>query len=216
MIVQTYESVSGRTWVVDTREQAGLGGRSTPFYGHELGDDGRRMWVQRAMGGGDEDWERDREHLRRAYRIGQIGAVAACPNIAAPVDLIDPGFDVLIVSEVADTVLDHELRRCALTPTEADELERALTRALEVLHGEGLVHCDVREDNVLRFGDTWTLADLGGVVEHYAPIEAIQKEAAYRRHGARLGAPALPENDHFALAVVLDHARNDPPTTPSS
>jgi hypothetical protein len=119
-----------------------------------------------------------------AYRIGRIDAVAACPNIAAPVDLIDSGFDVLIVSEVADTVLDRELRLCALAPAEVGELERALTRALEVLHGEGLVYCDVREDNVLRFGDTWTLADLGGVVEHYAPIEAIQKEAAYRRHGA--------------------------------
>jgi serine/threonine protein kinase len=214
----TYTGVSGRKWVIDETKQAAPGGRSTPYYGHEMDDELHRVWAQRAIGGDTEglDLDRDREHLRRAYRIGRIEAVAACAHIHALIDLID-GYDVWTISECAETVLDHELRGGPLETDEVDQLELALTSALHVLHGEGLVHCDVREDNVLRFDGSWKLGDLGGVVRRYEPIEAIQKDPEYRRSGAELGALAVPENDHFALAVVLDHARNGlPPSSPCS
>jgi hypothetical protein len=198
--VHQWQGVSGRERIIDTTQQAATGtARSTPFFGREVGNDEHRVWVQRAMGGGDEDWERDREHLRSAYRTGQIEVVAACLYIAAPIDLIDGGWDVYTIAEIAGTVLDRELRSGPLSPGEVDKLDSALRGALHALHSVGLVHSDVREDNVLCLDGDWKLADLGGVVERGTPIRAIQKDRAYVRGGAELGASADPKNDLYAL-----------------
>lgn len=202
----TIRGASGRSWVFETTQAAPGTSRSTPFYGYEVGSEQHRVWVQRAIGGDDEGWEIDREHLRRAYRVGQLDAVSACSYIAAPIDLIDNAWDVFLVSDCAETALDRVLRDGPLTASQADALEVALRGALDVLHGLGLVHSDVREDNVLRFDKGWKLADLGGVVDEGEPIHALQKDAAYRRPGAA----AFRDNDLFALAVLLDHARTPP------
>lgn len=201
------EAVSGRVWIVDEREQAGPSFK-TPFYGWEEGAQDHRYWVQRAIGG--DEWEAEREHLRQAHRIGQLPEVAASPLIHAPVDLID-GFDVYLVSDLADTDLQRVLRDGPLNEDEAGGLERRLRAALEVLHGLGLVHSDLREDNVLRVGGAWKLGDLGGVVRRGDPIVCLQLDEAYHRGGAALGAPAMPENDLHALGVVLEHTTRQLP-----
>jgi hypothetical protein len=51
-----------------------------------------------------------RDHLRRAYEVGRLPTVAACPFIATPVDLIDVS-DTYLVSKFAETTLDKELKR---------------------------------------------------------------------------------------------------------
>jgi hypothetical protein len=64
----------------------------------------------------------------------------------------------------------------------------------------------VREDNVLSLGGEWKLSDLGGVVGRGSPIIVLQRDREYVRPGAALGEPADPENDLYALEVVLRHA----------
>jgi serine/threonine protein kinase len=124
----------------------------------------------------------------------------------APLDLVD-GFNVYLISALAETSLDRALRQGPLLEHEIATLADRLRRALGVLHGLRLVHSDVREDNVLRVDGAWKLADLGGVVEEGAPIVALQKSPEYVRPGAGMGLPADPANDTYALAVVLEHVR---------
>ena len=97
-----------------------------------------------------------------------------------------------------------------LDPDELALLEERLRGALGVLHGLRLVHSDVREGNVLRVKGEWKLGDLGGVVGFGERIVALQRDLAYRRDGAEFDAPAAPENDLYALAVVLEHAQAPP------
>jgi serine/threonine protein kinase len=105
-----------------------------------------------------------------------------------------------------ETDLKRTLRQGPLREGELRQLERQLQGALGVLHALGLVHSDIRQDNILLVDGKWRLADLGGVVECGAPIVALQKDAEYVRPGVPIGSPAEPENDIFALRVVLRHA----------
>lgn len=203
--VQTRRAVGGRLWVIDEREQAGIGRRTTPYWGWESDVPERRVWVQLLIHG--EDWDDDREHLRRAYELAQRSEISGCPHILQVLDLIDD-FNTYLVSEAAQTTLDVVLRDGPLERGELYELETALQGALDVLHGEGLVHCDVREDNIFRVGDRWKLGDLGGAVEVGAPIVALPKDREYVPEGVQLGCAAKAEFDLYALGVVLDHARS--------
>lgn len=204
--VRRLVGASGRVWIVDEREQAeqASSGQSTPFYGWPEDDEGQRYWMQRAIGGSDS-WEEEREHLRRAFRIGRLPEVVASPFIHGAVDLIEQ-FDVYLVSELAETDLRRALLNGPLDPDDLAALVERLRAALDVLHRLRLVHSDLREDNVLRVDGEWKLGDLGGVVGFGEPIVSIQVDEAYRLGGAALNAPAAPENDLHALAVLLEHA----------
>jgi hypothetical protein len=204
MMHRQLRGVSGRTWVIDETRQAGPGGRSTPFFAWELGNEANRLWAQRAIGG--DDWADDQEHLRRAFSVAQRSEIASCPFIHAPIDLIE-SFDVYLISSIAKETLAHALRLRTLDVTELAALERALRGGLALLHDLDLVHSDVREDNVFLVEGDWKLGDLGAVVRANDPIVSIQREPCYRPAGAQLGASAAVDNDLFALEVVLRHVR---------
>jgi serine/threonine protein kinase len=90
-------------------------------------------------------------------------------------------------------------------------LEQRMRGALDALHAIDLMHCDVREDNVLRVNGEWKLGDLGGVIAVDNPVVANQIDPAYRPSGVKLGDPAAPTHDLDALAVVLEHAAHGLP-----
>ena len=197
--------MSGQLWVIDLTEQAGIGSRTTPYWGWQPDRPLRRVWVQRLIHG--EEWEDDRAHLRRAYELATEPDIAASPHILRVLDLIHE-WDTYLVSEFAETTLDKVLHNRSLALDEAKAVEDALLAALGVLHEAGLVHSDVREDNVFRVEGMWKLGDLGGVVKVEAPIVALQKEREYVPDGIQLGSPAKQEYDQFALEVVLRHLGN--------
>lgn len=209
--VKRLEGVSGRVWIVDERQEAVAAspGKTTPFYGWPEGQEHLRHWIQRALGESDA-WEPERDGLRRAYRIGQMPEIASSPYIHTAVDLIE-SFDVYLVSKLGETDLGRVLRDGPVDSDELERIEERLRAALAVLHKLRLVHSDVREDNVLRVAGQWKLGDLGGAVGFDEPIISLQRDKAYRRDGAALGAPATPENDLHALAIILEHARTRHP-----
>lgn len=196
--------MSGRAWIVDEREQAAIGARTTPFLGHAEDDEDHVVWVQRLIHG--EEWDDDREHMRRAFEIGQLADISACGVIATPIDYAD-SWDTYLVHELAETDLARKLSEGRVSADDADEVEANVREALRVLHRFGLVHCDVREDNILRVGGEWRLGDLGGVVEADAPMTAVQRDREYVPAGVGIGGPAATKNDTFALEVVLRHLR---------
>jgi hypothetical protein len=191
-------------WTIDERQEAELAKRTTPYWGSERAAPDDRVWVQKLVHG--EEWDDDREHLRRAYQLSLRPAISSCDHILQVLDLIEP-YDTYLISEAAETDLDRALRAGSVGSDDHDELAAALRDTLDVLHAEGLVHCDVREDNVFRVSGHWKLGDLGGVVEIGSPIVALPKNPAYIPEGVDFKSPAEPEIDSFQLGVVLDRIR---------
>ncbi len=73
---------------------------------------------------------------------------------------------VYVVTELAEGTLADVLTPGATLPLEqAAGLAMGMAQALAYLHGEGLVHRDVKPANVFRVGEVWKLGDFGLVRE---------------------------------------------------
>jgi len=198
------EGEAGGRWVIDESpgKEATLSRRTTAYFGWAEDDESFRVFAQRLIHG--EDWQPDRDHMRRAFEIAQIPEIADCPFIAGAIDYANP-CDTYLIHCLADAVLDERLREGPLAPNETDEIAHNLRTALDVFHGLGLVHGDVREDNVLLIGGVWKLGDLGSVVEVGKPIELLSRNRDYVPDGIDFGSPATAEIDEYALAVMISH-----------
>jgi hypothetical protein len=198
------EGEAGGRWVIDERpgKEATLSRRTTAYFGWAEGDEKFRVFAQRLIHG--VRWQADRDHMRRAFEIAQIPAITASPFIAGAIDYADP-YDTYLIHRLADAVLDERLNEGPLAPEEADEILHNLGAALAVFHGLGLVHGDVREDNVLLIDGVWKLGDLGSVVEVGEPIALLSRDRNYVPDGIDFGSPATPEIDNHALAVTISH-----------
>lgn len=101
-----------------------------------------------------------------------------------------------------DTLANRLEKRGRLPAAEVEKLADALTGALEFLHGRGIVHRDVKPDNILwidgvpTLGDPGLAADAAGMslvgTPEFMPAEVLQKKRA-----------ALPADDFYALRLVL-------------
>lgn len=87
-------------------------------------------------------------------------------------EILEPVEPASIVLKYLDTDLLQESRRKRLSRPEIKRVARAILSALNVLHKDGLVHTDVKLDNIFanyghqtlsRFKEI-QLGDLGGVV----------------------------------------------------
>ena len=206
MMLNTVTGESGTSWVVDEREDAALARRGRPFIGWDANDETRRAWVQRVLGGSDELFADDREHLRRAYEVGQRPEIRSCPYIRQVFDVAEP-FNLYLFQELADISLDEFVAdEGALPLEERRTLRQNLTEALSTIHRAGLVHSDVQTSNVLRAGDVWKLADLGAAVAIGEPIRWLPVDQRFLPSHVEKGSVAAPSNDWWGLAEVLRDA----------
>lgn len=200
--LRNVEGESGRRWVIDQSKEATLSRRTTTFYGWAEDDAAFRVFAQRLIDG--DEWQADRDHMRRAFEVAQIPEIAACPFIAGPIDYAEP-FDTYLIHRLAGAVLDERLKEGPLAEQEVAAIAHNLGAALAVIHRLDLVHGDVREDNVLLIDGVWKLGDLGSVLEAGQPIEMLSRDREYVPEGVEFGSPATPELDDHALAVVVEH-----------
>ncbi len=133
------------------------------------------------------------------------------PNVAALVDVgKDPEGDYLAMEFLpGGTLLDYiEERGWPRSATEVAELTRSLCDGVAALHEHGLIHCDLKPQNILMSEDgTPKISDFGvSTFEGRAPIDGGRSRAAgcmaFMPPEQYRGRPVL-SSDQFALGGML-------------
>jgi len=87
----------------------------------------------------------------------------------------DPGPDasdgqLYVITEVADFSLkdllsDQRTKGVPLIKEQISHIARNVVTVVAALHAKGLVHLDIKPENLMRVGDTWKLIDVDGCTE---------------------------------------------------
>ena len=89
----------------------------------------------------------------------------------------------------------------------------AIARAVAALHAAGVVHGDLKPENLALTGDTVTLLDFGSATLDHAPAP-VGGSIEYMAPELWRGAPITPASDVYALGVLLvELATGRPPFT---
>ena len=134
-------------------------------------------------------------NLMRIYHIGQTDDCLFYTMDAA--DPLEPGGDYL-----PDTLGNRLRRQKRLTPAALRPMLEELLNGLEILHGAGLLHRDIKPDNILRVAGHAVLGDIGLVTEtenaSFAGTRGFISPAVW--NGERNFAE---QDDLYALAMTL-------------
>jgi eukaryotic-like serine/threonine-protein kinase len=183
----------------------GSGGMATVLLCHDERLD-RRVAVKRLHA----DSPRDVEH--RFLREAKLGASMNHPNLVSVYDTETDDEGLVIVMEyVEGETLAQALLRGPLPPVRVAAIARDLGEALDHVHGEGVVHRDVKPGNVLLRDDGIAkLADLGIAVSvdqtRVTQSGTVLGSAAYMAPEQLEGADVGPAADVYALAAVCFEA----------
>ena len=110
-----------------------------------------------------------------------------------------------MILELGDESLDMWLRTTGfLQMGSLCEIARSLFAALEFLHGLGFVHLDVKPANIMRFGPTWKLIDLGSCLSMHAVVSPSNFTPLYASPELACAALAAmaPEGPQQSLPVL--------------
>jgi eukaryotic-like serine/threonine-protein kinase len=149
---------------------------------------------------------------QRFLREARIGALLNHPNLVSVFDTATDGESVLIVMEyVPGEALSQTLKRGPLRAERAALMVRDLGAALDHVHGQGVVHRDVKPGNVLLRQDGVTkLVDLGIATAsdqtRLTSSGMVLGTATYMAPEQLEGREAGPAADVYALALVAYEA----------
>jgi eukaryotic-like serine/threonine-protein kinase len=152
------------------------------------------------------EWASARDLVSRFQREAKTTALLSHPSVVETFDFgaLDDGALFLAMELVRGVPLSHRIDQGALEPTDALAITRQILDALSHTHAVGVVHRDLKPDNVLLVdgGVTVKLIDFG--------IAKLLGEAAFDVGGGRLtatgivfGTPAYMAPEQ-ALGRILD------------
>lgn len=167
----------------------------------EDGQLGRRVVLKRGGGTGDRS---------RLLGVARAQAKATHPHVVTlyGVEFVDSGPDSgcwLVMEHVTGGSLD---RQPPMAPEQAARIGAQIARALEALHANGVVHCDVKPANVVITDDgTPKLTDFDsaqrtGSSETISPDRPLSYTPDYAAPEVAGGSP-VPRSDVYSLAAML-------------
>ncbi|MGQ0646981.1 MAG: protein kinase domain-containing protein [Gemmatimonadaceae bacterium] len=95
-------------------------------------------------------------------------------------------------------------RAGALPILEAMSILRDVARALEYAHDKGIIHRDIKPDNILLAGNTATVADFG-IAKAIAASRAGGESAMLTEAGMAIGTPQYMAPEQIAADPAVDH-----------
>ena len=105
--------------------------------------------------------------------------------------------------EEGESVRVRLARAGALSVPEAISILRDVARALEYAHGKGIIHRDIKPDNILLAGSTATVADFG-IAKAIAASRAAG-ESDLTQMGMAIGTPQYMAPEQIAADPDVDH-----------
>jgi serine/threonine-protein kinase len=158
-----------------------------------------------------EQYAQDETFRARFVREAQIAARLAHPNVVQVFDVGEEEGRPYIVMECVEgeTLADVLRRRGKLPPAEARDLALQACAGLAHAHGAGLVHRDVKPQNlILRADGTLKVADFGiaRAVEsttQLTQVGTVLGTAAYLSPEQAAGEEVTPASDVYSLGAVL-------------
>jgi hypothetical protein len=184
----------------------GRGGAKEVWLAHDLTLD-RPVAIARARSGaaGADARARMRREARLMARLGDH------PNIVTVYDAVQDGDDLHIVARyMAGGSLAARLAAAPggrLAPREVLRIGRSLADALSHAHEHGVVHRDVKPDNVWLAADgSACLGDFGIAMTTDEPVSAAASATGtpyYQAPEQAAGGPPVPQTDLYALGATL-------------
>ena len=195
---------------------------------------GRRVAVKVLLA----QYTADPDFLRRFDQEARLAASLSHPNVVGIYDVGQDGQAHYIVMELVDgQTLKEAIGRGAPMPVaEAIRIAIEVCAALSVAHARGLVHRDIKPQNILLTADGQVkVADFGiarrtsstavtqtgtvlGSVHYFSPEQARGQEATPRSDLYALGVTLfemltgrLPFDAENPIAVAMQHIQNSPP-----
>jgi serine/threonine-protein kinase len=222
--------VAGTYEIVDT---VGQGGMATVFRARRISD-GAVVAVKVLR----DQYAHDREFVERFQREARAVADLVHPNVVPVLHSGDDrGAHYIVMEFVEGEDLKAVLRReGALDPQRASRIAAEVCRALEYAHGRGIVHRDIKPQNILitrdgqvkvtdfgiaRAVSSSTITETGtvlGSVQYLSPEQARGEAVTAASDLYALGCVlyemltgALPFDGESPIAIALKHIYDEPP-----
>lgn len=191
---------------VDLDEPLGVGGMAIVYRGRDL-----RTRREVALKTVRPEFRGDEERRARFRREARTMAFLSHPNVVRVYDLYDGDDDGpwAVLELVQGPSLKEVIRRDGpLTPERAGQILRQVAEALDHLHRRGLVHLDVKPQNLIFTGDDHVkLIDFGIAQPSGLPQETVNGQtfatAAYLAPEQALGEVVDVHSDVYALGCVV-------------